>query len=133
MTSITVKNVADAWEMANKFFPTDYELDKHASDRAGYNVYSSTKAGCNAWISDLGTRLELNFENGETMNIWIEEMKEHVCDEVSRCRKDFSLRELLILNLAVLQLCANTKDAKVKHEAEELSTKITKLAYNKAK
>ena len=132
MTSIAVKTMQDAWEMANRFFPTDYELDKYASDRAGYSVYKSTKSD-NAWISDLATRLELNYANGDTMNIWIETGNESVCNKMSACADNFSLRELLILNLATLQLCASSEDESVKREAEELSNKITKMAYQKAK
>ena len=63
----------EAWDKANVIFPTDYIKDEIRSERAGYDVYYSTAKGVNAWISDLGNRLEINLENGETVNIWIEE------------------------------------------------------------
>lgn len=66
------KGTAAAWAKAKMIFPTDYEKDETATERAGYSVYRSTVPefyGC--WISDLGDRLEVNIE-GETVNIWIE-------------------------------------------------------------
>lgn len=70
---MTVRNKQQAWEKADVIFPTDYMKDEARSARAGYDVYYSTAAGVNAWISDLGDRLEVNLETGETINIWIEE------------------------------------------------------------
>lgn len=75
---MTVKNITEAWTMADKLFPTDYMHDSVSSSRAGYPIYRSTFNGCNAWISDLGNRLEINFDNGETVNIWIDEEVEEV-------------------------------------------------------
>ena len=63
----------EAWNKADVIFPTDYIKDEIRSERAGYDIYCSTAKGVNAWISDLGDRLEINLENGETVNIWIEE------------------------------------------------------------
>lgn len=57
---MTVKNRKEAWEQANKLFPTDYEKDERASANAGYPIYVSTAEGVNAWISDLNVTLELN-------------------------------------------------------------------------
>ena len=39
---MVVKTTAEAWEAANKMFPTDYEKDEGSSQRAGYPVYRST-------------------------------------------------------------------------------------------
>lgn len=66
-----VSSVKEAWELANRLFPTDYEKDEDRSSRAGYPIYYSTAEGTNAWISDLNNRLELNYSNGESENIWI--------------------------------------------------------------
>ena len=68
-----VKSKQEAWRKADIIFPTDYMKDDNRSNRAGYDIYHSTVAGVNAWISDLGNRLEVNLENGETVNIWIDE------------------------------------------------------------
>ena len=69
---MTVKTTREAWEKVNEMFPTDYEKSTERSNRAGYGIYESTLDGCNAWISDLGNRLEVNLDNGETVNIWID-------------------------------------------------------------
>ena len=68
-----VKSKQEAWIKAGIIFPTDYIKDDIRSTRAGYDIYYSTAAGVVAWISDLGDRLEVNLENGETVNIWIDE------------------------------------------------------------
>lgn len=57
-----------AWEIADKLFPTDYIFDSQMSVGAGYDIYIGPYGD---YISDLGTRLELNFTNGESKNIWI--------------------------------------------------------------
>lgn len=68
-----VKSRQEAWKIADEIFSTDYEKDDFRSKRAGYDVYFSTVEGVDAWISDLGNRLEVNLENGKTVNIFIEE------------------------------------------------------------
>ncbi len=70
---IKVNNMDDAWNLASRLFPTDYEKDEERSANAGYGIYYSTALGVDAWISDLGNRLELNYPNGLSENIWIEE------------------------------------------------------------
>ena len=71
-----VMNREAAWAEVNKIFPTDYEKNGEASNRAGYPVYRSTADGINAWISDMGDRLEVNLPDGKSVNIWIEESEE---------------------------------------------------------
>lgn len=63
----------EAWKAADEIFTTDYMKDERASQAAGYDIYYSTADEVNAWISDLGDRLEVNLETGKTINIWIEE------------------------------------------------------------
>lgn len=70
---MTVSSREIAWEKANIIFPTDYAKDERRSERAGYDIYYTTAQGVNAWISDLGSRLEVNLENGETVDIFIED------------------------------------------------------------
>jgi hypothetical protein len=74
MTATTIRK---AWEIANEIFPTDYTKDDRASDNAGYDIYKSTVPGCGAWISDLGDRLEINLESGDSINVWIEPDRTH--------------------------------------------------------
>ena len=68
-----VKSKQEAWRKADVLFSTDYMKDDIRSNRAGYDIYYSTAAGVDAWISDLGDRLEVNMENGKTVNIWIDD------------------------------------------------------------
>lgn len=72
---MTVTSIRDAWAEVQKIFPTRYEHDASRSERAGYPIYYSTASDVNAWISDLGNRLEVNLDSSHlaTVNIWIEE------------------------------------------------------------
>ena len=69
---MTVTSIRDAWAEVRKIFPTDYEYSIERSERAGYPIYYSKASGVNAWISDLGNRLEINLPDGESANIWIQ-------------------------------------------------------------
>lgn len=62
----------EAWKFVSTALIGDYLIDTKASAAAGYDIYRTTNDGMNAWISDLGDRLEVNIEN-HTFNIWIEE------------------------------------------------------------
>ncbi|MCU7522815.1 MAG: hypothetical protein HF312_21700, partial [Ignavibacteria bacterium] len=74
---IKVTSKEQAWEEANKLFPTDYAKDEQSSKNAGYPVYRSTAADhYYDYICDLGSRLEVNLSTGETVNIWIEDSQE---------------------------------------------------------
>lgn len=67
-----VKTIQEAWNEVGKIFPYDYEKNEMSSTNAGYPIYYSTSSEHpNNWISDLGNRLEVNFESGESTNIWI--------------------------------------------------------------
>lgn len=68
---LRVSSTKEAWELASRLFPTGYKKDEDRSIRAGYPIYYSTEKGTNAWISDLNNRLELNYSNSESENIWI--------------------------------------------------------------
>ena len=70
---MTVNSIKKAWEAADNIFPTDYIKDEALSLRAGYDIYLSTADGNCSYISDLGDRLEVNLDNGKTVNIWIDE------------------------------------------------------------
>ena len=84
-----VKSIQEAWDVVSKIFPYDYMKYESASQKAGYPIYYSTASEHpNNWISDLGTRLEVNFENGESENIWIETEEYHHY-EVEICSKSY--------------------------------------------
>ena len=85
---MTVRTMKEAWEKADEIFPTDYEKNNERSARAGYDIYESTLDSCNSWISDLGNRLEVNLESGESVNIWIDcESVENGAEEVADARE----------------------------------------------
>ena len=69
-----VNTKKQAWEAADEIFPTDYQKDEAASERAGYDIYRHATLNPLCRICDLGNRLEvLTGEHGETVtNIWIE-------------------------------------------------------------
>ncbi len=69
---MTVTSIRDAWAEVRKIFPTDYEYSTERSERAGYPIYYSKASGVNAWISDLGNRLEVNLPDGKSVDIWIQ-------------------------------------------------------------
>ena len=73
---MTVTSIRDAWAEVRKIFPTDYEYSTERSERAGYPIYYSKASGVNAWISDLGNRLEVNLPDGKSVSIWIEAPEE---------------------------------------------------------
>lgn len=69
-----VNNIDKAWEMVKEMFPTNYQKDKNKSEKAGYDVCTSTDEDhYYDYICDLGDRLEANLSTGETTNIWIVE------------------------------------------------------------
>ena len=79
-----VRTMAAAWRLADKLFPTDYAHDSSRSERAGYPIYHSTAYGVSAYICDLGDRLELNFPDGHSFNIWVRPETVEVCPYADR-------------------------------------------------
>lgn len=59
MAIMTVKTKAEAWNEANKVFPTKYEKDEAASIRAGYDIYRHPAMKRYHRICDLGNCLEV--------------------------------------------------------------------------
>lgn len=89
--TMTAKNINEAWTIANDIFNTDYMKDDAASLNAGYPVYWSTADGVNAWISDLGNRLEVN-QDGKSINIWIEEDSEEEPEKNAEVKTEKTVR-----------------------------------------
>ncbi len=83
-----VTSIRDAWAEVQKIFPTRYEHDTSRSERAGYPIYYSTSAGVNAWISDLGNRLEVNLPDGKSVNIWIQAPAEAATSDSTKDTED---------------------------------------------
>lgn len=64
------QNINEAWTIAREIFPTELQKDDESSSRAGYPIYrSTTRHYC--YICELGDRLEINLDDGRTINIWI--------------------------------------------------------------
>ena len=85
---MTVTSIRDAWAEVQKIFPTRYEHDASRSERAGYPIYYSTANGVNAWISDLGNRLEVNLPDGKSVNIWIQAPAEAATSDSTKDTED---------------------------------------------
>lgn len=100
------------WDKANELFPTDYEKDELRSQRAGYDIYSST-ANDKMWISDCGNHLELNLEN-ETINIWIEEVSNWAVKDALEIIDDalYGIEDKIDLKLR--DLIPEIEDARIK-------------------
>lgn len=69
---MNARTKAEAWKLVDSIFPTDYDYNSVLSADAGYSIYTPTVENINAWISDLGNRLEVNMPDGETTNVWID-------------------------------------------------------------
>ena len=73
---ITVDSKFSAWKLVNRLTNSICHKDDEASKRAGYDVY--TDENKNIHVSDLGVRLEINYANGITENIWIANINEYL-------------------------------------------------------
>lgn len=98
-THYHVNSISAAWAKVNEVFPTDYNKDENSSARAGYPVFRSSVEYYN-YICDLGDRLEVNLENGETINIWIDETEEMV-ESLKAFYMDGASLEILLNGLYV--------------------------------
>ena len=106
---MTVTSIRDAWAEVQKIFPTRYEHDASRSERAGYPIYYSTANGVNAWISDLGNRLEVNLPDGKSVNIWIQAHAEAATSDSTKDTED--------------------SGSATKEERRETAKRIQRLAY----
>lgn len=87
-----ITSTKEAWSIADSIISGDYIHDNNRSQRAGYDIYISTN-GSGEWISDLGTRLEVNKADGTSINIWIEQTEE---------------KDMEVLGISVKQITENT-------------------------
>lgn len=101
----TVSSVKEAWELANYMVNGKLERCSLKTERAGYPIYEIVNPSgdyLEDYVCDLGDRLEVNFNNGSTKNIWICDHKEGwskedysairqcVNHELARLSKEFS-------------------------------------------
>ena len=106
---MTVTSIRDARAEVQKIFPTRYEHDASRSERAGYPIYYSTASDVNAWISDLGNRLEVNLPDGKSVNIWIQAPAEAATSDSTKDTED--------------------SGSATKEERRETAKRIQRLAY----
>lgn len=59
----------EAWEIVHHLGGY-FKLDRESTQRAGYSVFRHEELYYQ-YVCDLGNRLELNMENGDTINVWI--------------------------------------------------------------
>lgn len=70
--SKTAWTTAHAWAIADELFPGDYAKDEQSSERAGYPIYRATTEGSRAYICDLNSGLEINYDDGSSQRIYID-------------------------------------------------------------
>lgn len=87
---MTVKTEYQAWEAVTAFFPAEYKKDEESSARTGYPVYRSIENHYD-YFCMLGDRIEVNFSNGKTINVWI---KPDPKSEVREHKKESELKEI---------------------------------------
>lgn len=66
---IKVTSKYEAWKVVDGYLG-EVELDKEASERAGYEIYKNDKG---EWVSDLGSRFEINLTYGGVVNVWFDD------------------------------------------------------------
>ena len=66
---IKVTSKYEAWKVVNGYLG-EVELDNEASERAGYEIYKNDKG---EWVSDLGSRFEINLTYGGVVNVWFDD------------------------------------------------------------
>ena len=108
---IEVENRTEAWSKASSLFPFDFEKDEFASKNAGYPIYRATDKTNGSYISDLGSRLELNIRHNDgsehaTINIWIEDRR-YTAKEV---REIVSVQRKEMEAIAAIRLAAEVMD-----------------------
>ena len=126
------RNYSEAWTIAREIFPTPLQKDESSSQRAGYSVYRSTdfdRYYC--YICDLGDRLEINLDDGRTINIWIRPAEDDDAEEINEAVKASEtarkhgqhIRAHRITNQIKLEFCI---DGEYGSEAEKVIYKALK-------
>lgn len=65
---LTANSRSSAIEIAYQLLEEVFSYSSFKSNRAGYPIYTCESG---AYVCDLGDRIEINFANGFTKNIWI--------------------------------------------------------------
>lgn len=67
---LTANSKSSAFDVAHDLIGEPLEFNEFISERAGYPIYSCESG---SYVCDLEDRLEINFKNSYTKNIWIME------------------------------------------------------------
>ena len=67
---LTANSKSSAIESAYQLLDEAFSYNSFKSDRAGYPIYTCDSG---SYVCDLEDRIEINFANGLTKNIWIME------------------------------------------------------------
>lgn len=77
LCSLRTFNKSCAWNVVKCYFPNcSFIKNNFKSKNAGYDIYDVLDPEdnyTNQYVCDLDTRLELNFSNGDSKNVWIGE------------------------------------------------------------
>ena len=65
---LTANSKFSAFEIVYQLLDEVFNYDSFKSERAGYRIYTCDSG---SYVCDLGDRIEINFANGLTKNIWI--------------------------------------------------------------
>ena len=65
---LTANSKSSAFDVAHDLIGEPLEFNKVMSERAGYPIYTCDSG---SYVCDLEDRIEINFANGLTKNIWI--------------------------------------------------------------
>lgn len=65
-----VPDTKSAWHIVHLLCDEGLSLDNEVSKRVGYKIYFSEDR--DTYVCDLETRLEINFKDGTSKNIWID-------------------------------------------------------------
>lgn len=72
---ITIRGLAvadrhEAWKLVTLLTRHEFVYDSFRSERAGYPVFYDTDIDSKAYVCDIGDRLEINYTDGKSQNIW---------------------------------------------------------------
>lgn len=127
-THIPAHSVSEAWQIVNRYFPSDYEKDEIGSKNAGYPIYRSTSESLpNAfynYICDLGNCIEVNLCDedwqGSTIRVEIRDDQKEEAVEVEEAK----LEEAVPAEMHEYALTIGLFDKNT--ERQEISTEAAK-------
>lgn len=70
ISGLSVNDRHEAWKLVTLLTQDEFVYDYLRSDRAGYPIFYDTDLDSKVYLCDLGDRLELNYADGTSQNIW---------------------------------------------------------------